>query len=111
MSETGDPSARPPFKPPRRTPPPSHRALLEVVNRYAAYHGVAPARVQRWISFMVLGAVLNRLPTPGGPAFIVKGGVALELRLRLRARATKDFDVVYRREMSPILTALDDAFA
>lgn len=44
---------------------------------------------------MVLAGLLERSALPsGGFRFTVKGGVALELRLRDRARATKDIDVV-----------------
>ena len=100
------------FKPPRRVPPPSLRALQQVVNRYAEYHGVAPNRVQRWIAFTVLGAALSRLPTEAGePAFLLKGGVSLELRLGLRARATKDFDATFRGERDTMPAALEQALA
>jgi hypothetical protein len=45
---------------------------------------------------MILAGALERAQLPGGvPAFVLKGGVALELRLRLRARATRDFDVTF----------------
>lgn len=99
------------FKPPRRVPPPSQRALLQVVNRYAAYHGIAPNRVQRWIAFTALGGALGRLSGEAGdPLFLIKGGVSLELRLRLRARATKDFDVAFRGERAAVIDALDEAF-
>lgn len=100
------------FKPPRNVPPPSLRALQQVVNRYAEYHGVAPNRVQRWIAFTVLGAALSRLSTEDGePAFLIKGGVSLELRLGLRARATKDFDTTFRGERDTVLAALRQALA
>jgi hypothetical protein len=99
------------FKPPRRVPPPSQRALLDVVNRYAEYHGIAPNRVQRWIAFMALGGALSRLSGEAGdPLFLIKGGVSLELRLRLRARATKDFDAAFRGERDAVIGALEQAF-
>ena len=100
----------PGFKPPRNVPPPSLRALRQVVNRYAEYHGVAPNRVQRWIAFTVLGAALSRLSTEAGePAFLIKGGVSMELRLGLKARATKDFDTAFRGERDTVLAALGQA--
>ncbi|MGI8546817.1 MAG: nucleotidyl transferase AbiEii/AbiGii toxin family protein [Gemmatimonadaceae bacterium] len=93
-------------------PPPNHRELQDAVNRYAEYHSLAPNRVQRWVAFMVLGGALSRLQAEDhGPAFLVKGGVSLELRLRLKARATKDYDTVFRGERAKLLDALDDAFA
>lgn len=101
---------RPGFKPPRNVPPPSLRALQQVVNRYAEYHGVAPNRVQRRIAFTVLGAALSRLSTEvGEPAFLIKGGVSLELRLGLRARATKDFDTTFRGERDTAMAAMEQA--
>lgn len=103
---------RGPYRPPKRVPPPNHRALQGAVNRYAEYHGIAPNRVQRWVAFMVLGGALSRLTAEDdGPAFLVKGGVSLELRLRLRARATRDYDTVFRGERARLLDALDVAFA
>ncbi|HSU95872.1 MAG TPA: nucleotidyl transferase AbiEii/AbiGii toxin family protein [Gemmatimonadaceae bacterium] len=61
---------------------------------------------------MMLGGALSRLQAEDqGPAFLVKGGVSLELRLRLKARATKDYDTVFRGERDKLLDALDEAFA
>ena len=82
----------PGFKPPRNVPPPSLRALRQVVNRYAEYHGVAPNRVQRWIAFTVLGAALSRLSTEAGePAFLIKGEVPMRSRpSALRPSASRD---------------------
>ena len=40
--------------------------------------------------------------------FLLKGGVALELRLGLQARATKDYDAAFRAEMADLLDHLDD---
>jgi hypothetical protein len=45
---------------------------------------------------MITAGVLQRTAAAGQPPFIVKGGVALELRLRNRARATKDIDLSLR---------------
>lgn len=47
----------------------------------------------------------------GGPSFVLKGGVAIELRLRSAARATQDVDVVFRRPEVELIDALDAAFA
>ena len=44
-----------------------------------------------------------------GPRFIVKGGVALELRLRDRASATKDIDVVLRDDEADLAETLEQA--
>jgi hypothetical protein len=45
----------------------------------------------------------------GGPRFTVKGGVALELRLRHLARATRDLDLILNTEGGNLLEALAEA--
>jgi hypothetical protein len=75
--------------------------------------------VRRWISIMALLGVLERVEHTDAPLFIVKGGVAMELRIRLRARATKDVDLIFRgdvgdggahRVANVLMDTLDDAF-
>lgn len=64
--------------------------------------GVAVARQARWVSFMVLAAMLDTVRDEDNePLCLLKGGVAMELRLDLSARATKDFDVAFRRAVDP----------
>jgi nucleotidyltransferase AbiEii toxin of type IV toxin-antitoxin system len=54
---------------------------------------------------------LERVEEPGGgPRFVLKGGVAIELRLRAGARATQDVDMVFRGPDAELLDALDAAF-
>lgn len=100
-------------EPLRRPATPKTRSNLEqMVARYARHYGVTQARVRNWISYMVLGGALERLHDGGGaPVFVVKGGVALELRLRLRARATKDFDATFRAGFGDMIESLDRALA
>lgn len=97
----------------RRPATPKTRATLEqMVARYAGHYGIPQNRVRGWISFMVLGGALERLKdADGAPAFVVKGGVALELRLRLRGRATRDFDATFRLRFEEMLEALDGTLA
>jgi hypothetical protein len=69
--------------------------LDRLVNIYAHQHATTRSRVRNWVSFMVLGGALNRAGYEGqGSQFTIKGGVALELRLRTVARATKDLDLM-----------------
>ena len=74
-------------------PPPSVGKLEKYVLAHATRAGLAVGRVRHWISFMMISAALERASDrPDGPRFVVKGGVALELRLGRRARATDDKD-------------------
>jgi hypothetical protein len=94
----------------RPATPQTRTALEQLVGRYAKHYGIPQARVRNWISFMVLSGALERVHDETGTvAFIVKGGVALELRLRLRARATRDFDATFRENFGEMLSVLDDA--
>ncbi|HYR11243.1 MAG TPA: nucleotidyl transferase AbiEii/AbiGii toxin family protein, partial [Longimicrobium sp.] len=71
------------------------------------------ARVRRLISFMALAGALRQAlrGDDAGPRFVIKGGVALELRLRDRARATRDLDVILNRDEGDPLDALEEALA
>ena len=61
---------------------------------------------------MILAGVLERSAgTPDGYRFTVKGGVALELRFRTRARATKDIDLVLHDGDAELERALERAVA
>ncbi len=92
----------------QRKPPHSVRVLQRWVGDLARAEGIAPGRVQRWISFMVVAAMLDRVRDENAdPVFVLKGGAAMELRLGLRARATKDFDAAYREAMGGMLDGLD----
>lgn len=75
-------------------PPPSAGVLARYAQAYARELGVAEGRVRAWVAYTIMAGVLERHESAGAPRFIVKGGVALELRLRDRARATKDIDIV-----------------
>ena len=78
-----------------RKPPASVRILNQWVDSYARQLGLPPARVRSWVSHMVLGGALERAGYAGaGRRFTIKGGVALEMRLRHLARATRDLDLI-----------------
>jgi hypothetical protein len=86
------------------------RTLRKLVDGHARGEGIAVGRVQRWVSYMVLVGALERVRDGrGDPLFLVKGGVAMELRLGLEARATKDFDATFREAAELMLDRLDDA--
>lgn len=57
---------------------------------------------------MALLGALERVEAPqGAPRFVLKGGVAIELRLRSGARATRDVDMVFRGPEGELIAALD----
>jgi len=57
---------------------------------------------------MVMAVALDRVRDEHDePLFVVKGGVAMELRLKLNARATKDFDAFFRASADEMLVRLD----
>ncbi|HEY0037410.1 MAG TPA: nucleotidyl transferase AbiEii/AbiGii toxin family protein [Longimicrobium sp.] len=96
----------------RPATPQTRTALEQLVGRYSKHYQVPQGRIRNWISFMVLAGALERVRNESGAtAFVVKGGVALELRLRLRARSTKDFDAVFRDHFGEMSQILDVALA
>ncbi len=100
------------YRRPRRMP--VRRSHLErLVSAYGNAEGLAPDRVRRWLNAMVLIATLDHIREPDAePCFLVKGGVAMELRLRGGARATKDLDIIFRGgTQARLLEALDTAFS
>ena len=90
-------------------PPPSAGVLARYAQAYARELGVAEGRVRAWVSYMIMAGVLERSSSTDSPRFIVKGGVALELRLRDRARATKDIDIVLREPTVDLADSLEQA--
>jgi Nucleotidyl transferase AbiEii toxin, Type IV TA system len=60
---------------------------------------------------MVLAAILDgqRDPKDDSPIFLVRGGVAMELRTGGSARATRDFDSALRANIDDLATHLDPA--
>ena len=90
-------------------PPPSAGVLARYAQAYARELGVTEGRVRAWVAYMIMAGVLERVTTADSPLFIVKGGVALELRLRDRARATKDIDIVLRDTTADLADSLEEA--
>lgn len=95
---------------PREKAPFSVNVLQRWIADAERETGVAVARQQRWVSFMILAAMLDAVRDEDDePLFLLKGGVAMELRLDVGARATKDFDAAFRAEATEILERLDQA--
>lgn len=94
----------------RRKAPHSTSVIQKWVGDYAREEGVAAGRLQRWIWFMIVLAVLDRVRDgQGEPLFLLKGGAAMELRFQLKARTTKDIDTVFREAIPSMLERLDEA--
>ncbi len=82
---------------PKQKKPRSWRVLQDWIRHYADQEELPQSRVRRAVSFMLVALPLDRsLDEEGNPLFLVKGGVSMELRLKMRARTTKDLDTVYR---------------
>jgi len=97
---------------PKQKKPRSWRVLQEWIRHYADQEELPQSRVRRAVSFMLVALPLDRsLDEEGDPLFLVKGGVSMELRLKLRARTTKDLDTVYRGTFEHWLGSLDEALA
>jgi hypothetical protein len=96
---------------PRR--PPGNRSHLQRLANAAAADAQMPAgRYQRWINTHIIAAALDRVRDEDGePLFTLKGGAAMELRLGLSARASKDYDAAFRARADDMLDALDRALA
>lgn len=86
--------------------------LQRLIGDHAPDRGMPPARLQRWLNAMIVTAVLDRVRDEGGePVFLLKGGLAMELRLQLRARATGDYDTAFRARAEEVIDRLDEALA
>jgi hypothetical protein len=73
-----------------RKAPHSVSVIERWVGEDAREQGILVGRLQRWVQFMVLLAALDRVRDGrDDPLFLLKGGTAMELRLRLRARTTQ----------------------
>jgi len=96
---------------PEVKPPHNIRVLHGWLRDYARQHALPEGRLKHAVDYAIVVSALDRARAPGGPAFAIKGGVAMELRLQLDARATRDLDAVFLGAFDGWLDALDDALA
>lgn len=95
---------------PKAKPPHNIRVLHSWLRAYAGEHGQAEGRLKRSVDHAIVLTALHRAQDSAGRSlFVVKGGVAMELRLHLEARATRDLDAVFMGGFEKWLEALDDA--
>jgi len=86
------------------------RNLERRIQQLAEERGTTPARLRRLVGFAVLCETLAEAAAQAViPLFFVKGGVAIELRLGLAARATRDLDVGLCVEPKQLLPEFDRA--
>lgn len=80
------------YRPPRGQPK-TEKHLGQLVARYAEAEGLALRRVRLRISAMAFVGALARVREEDSPErFLIKGGMACELRFQEKARATRDLD-------------------
>jgi hypothetical protein len=70
--------------------------LSNWLDNYARQADIDSARLRRMVAFELLLLALDEANDQPAPQFVIKGGVALELRLDLGGRATKDIDAMLR---------------
>lgn len=90
--------------------PGNDRHLARLINQKSKRDRVLEGRLRRQLNAMVITAVLDRVRDENEePIFLLKGGVAMELRLKLRARATSDYDAAFRARSDEIFDLIDVA--
>ena len=86
---------------------PSSRALARAVEDASKPDAIAIRRQRRWIAITALIELFQQGKNEGLiPAFLVKGGFALELRFRKEARASRDLDLVVPLSPEQVLDAV-----
>lgn len=97
--------------PVKRNPPFNVNVINRWLTEAAREAGVTEGRLRTWLGFMVVAGMLGRaLDEDERPIFLVKGGVAMELRLTTGARGTRDLDTAIRADIDQAATLLDTAF-
>ncbi len=88
---------------------PKTKARLErLVTDWQKSSGQPVARLNLRIAAMMIAGALARVVGPDErAAFAIKGGIAMELRLGDRARATRDIDLVLRGDTDHLANLLD----
>jgi len=98
--------------PDRGKEPTSKRNLDAWIEQAQPKTQVAAGRLGWLVASSVVIAALQRTRGDDGhPRFLLKGGAYLEVRLGLRARATKDIDTLFRGDFDEFLIVLDATLA
>ena len=90
--------------------PANVNVLRSRIDRYAKESGLGITRVQQRVyTELIIGLLDNARHKGVIPLFVVKGGMALELRFGIRARASGDLDINLSGD--DVLALIDDALA
>jgi hypothetical protein len=99
------------YRPPKAQPK-TARHLGQLVAQYAEAAGLGVRRVRLRLSAMAFVGALERVREEDSPQrFLIKGGMACELRFQDKARATRDLDALFHGPLDELLEDFDDAFA
>ncbi|HEV3152444.1 MAG TPA: nucleotidyl transferase AbiEii/AbiGii toxin family protein [Candidatus Baltobacteraceae bacterium] len=83
-------------------------ALQSRISHYAKTNGIVVARAYTRLAHALVCAAFTRAQREGAiPFYFVKGGAAMELRLGLAARATKDLDIGVASDPDKLLETLN----
>jgi len=93
---------------PRGKPPATVRAIESWIQQAEQKVGIGSGRLGWMVaSSVVISALQRSLFQDGDPRFLIKGGAYIELRLGMRARATKDVDTLFRGSFEELIDTLD----
>jgi hypothetical protein len=99
-------------QPPPKSQPKTEKQLARLVSQYAETSGLGVRRVRQRISAMAFLGALERVGEEDSSSrFLIKGGIACELRFQDQARATRDLDALFQGSLDDLLADLDTAFA
>ena len=89
---------------------PHVKQLSEAVETRAAYENISTRRMRRWIAVIALVQVFYAARSRNiFKAFAIKGGHALEIRLRAGARASRDVDMVIEPNQQELADVISSA--
>lgn len=92
---------------PKTKRPRDVRVLDRWIRDLAENNDTAANRTRRSLSYVVVAAALAQLREDDGtPLFVLKGGVAMQLRFGSRARLSNDYDAAFRRKIVEHLEAV-----
>lgn len=97
-----------PARPGRPKTPKTKARLERLITDWQKSSGQPVARLNLRIAAMMIAGALARVVGPDDrSAFAIKGGIAMEVRLGDRARATRDIDLVLRGDPGGLADLLD----